>query len=334
MEDLETAEYCQQLARILQARVPADQAAAQAAEASDNRRFHQVTQDIVAELQAGQPLSKAMSSLLDPMHGRILEAGEATDEVPAMLLSCAQNLRQRNRLTSRLRTMLGYPILIVFCASGVLLFFLQFIFGELLPLMPEGADNYLITNLFLGLHRLVPLFLVFWIVSLGWVLALQFGGARTRPLLAWVCRWLPGYRHAHRARDHARLTSLMASFVDSGQSLPDGLGHAVMSVEDTRLRRRLDVAATEICEGRDPGEALRAAKVDGLIPLLLGKAPTAQLASELHELAALYTVRADQAERAAHTSWTVVLFVIMVAWVLLCLAGIILPLVRFTGLSL
>lgn len=329
MQDLELAEYLHHVSRMLEGRIPASEALQIAAQASDDSTLQRNVDRMAEQVRTGAPLSEAAAILLSPFHLRMLAAGEANDQVPAMLAACANHLHNRHRLGSRVRKMLGYPMLITFVSSGILLLFLHFVFGHFSLAMTEAGTEAGPLGLILsGLHHIAPWLILLWALLLVLMLALQCGGSHTQAVLARICLVLPGYRQSLRTRDHARLSSLLGSCIASGQVLPPALHQAANGVENPRLRRQLCKASQAMEQGQHPAIALRATAIDGLIPLLVDKEKDLLLADELGHLATLYTQRAEQSEQRAHLAWTAALFTMMVLSVMCCLGGILAPMLQ------
>jgi type II secretory pathway component PulF len=87
-----------------------------------------------ARLSEGQPLSRAMAdfpAVFDSSTLSLIQAGEATGSLHEVLGRLITHLTEQRELQRQLATALAYPILLMFAAGGVVLFFLFFLLPRL-----------------------------------------------------------------------------------------------------------------------------------------------------------------------------------------------------------
>jgi len=85
-------------------------------------------------LSEGQPLSRAMedfSAVFDSSTISLIQAGEATGSLNEVLGRLITHLTEQRELQRQLATALAYPLLLMFAAGGVVLFFLFFLLPRL-----------------------------------------------------------------------------------------------------------------------------------------------------------------------------------------------------------
>jgi general secretion pathway protein F len=85
-------------------------------------------------LSEGQPLSRAMldfPAIFDSSTISLIQAGEATGSLNEVLGRLIDHLTEQRELQRQLATALAYPVLLMFAAGGVVLFFLFFLLPRL-----------------------------------------------------------------------------------------------------------------------------------------------------------------------------------------------------------
>jgi type II secretory pathway component PulF len=125
-------------------------------------------------LSEGQPLSRAMQDfpgVFDSSTISLIQAGEATGSLNEVLGRLIAHLTEQRELQRQLLTALAYPILLMFAAGGVVLFFLFFLLPRLQTLFDSlGGKIPVSTQILIGFAH----FALHW----GWlVLAFAIFGA-------------------------------------------------------------------------------------------------------------------------------------------------------------
>ncbi|HWZ93608.1 MAG TPA: type II secretion system F family protein [Opitutaceae bacterium] len=125
-------------------------------------------------LSEGQPLSRAMEgfpAVFDSSTISLIQAGEATGSLNEVLGRLISHLTEQRELQRQLLTALAYPVLLMFAAGGVVLFFLFFLLPRLQTLFDSlGGKIPTSTQILIGFAH----FALHW----GWlVIALAIFGA-------------------------------------------------------------------------------------------------------------------------------------------------------------
>lgn len=110
-------------------------------------------------LSEGAPLSRAMAEfpqVFDPSTINLIQAGEATGSLKEVLGRLINHLTEQRDLRQRIVAALAYPVLMVFVAGGVILFFLFFLLPRLQALLNAlGGKLPASTQLLVGLSNFV-----------------------------------------------------------------------------------------------------------------------------------------------------------------------------------
>ncbi len=138
--------FFQDLADLLNAGLPLDNALGLVANSQTHKMFQQVVQDIMSDVQGGKDLSEAVAAYRDVfgnLSGHMIRAGEASGTLPAILKNLAQYLEQRREFRRNAISALIYPAILMF-VSAISIFVL------LIYVIPKFAQ------IFADLHQQVP----------------------------------------------------------------------------------------------------------------------------------------------------------------------------------
>ena len=249
----------------------------------------QVRQDV----ENGQPLSQALGQhpqAFGPLYASMVHAGESAGILDTMMERLAQTLEKNEKLRSRLRAALTYPLVVIVLALAVLVLMLMYV----VPVFEEvfqsfGAELPWSTRAVLGLSQAV---------SHG----APWAGLLALPLLAllkrqwqhpaWQRQWhrrvlgWPGVGPLVRASVVARWAHTLSALLEAGVPLTEALpvagratGHPVYERINEHLQRRV-AQGGRLSEGmahtgRFPDMLVQlcaTGEESGTLGLLLGKA--------------------------------------------------------------
>lgn len=137
------AALTRELATLLQADIPIDEALAVIAEGSTRKNVTSLVATIREAVLAGRSLSDAIADQPDQFdHGfvSIVRAGEASGELPAVLDNLAASLERQLDVRTRLRSALVYPAILLTMACISVLIIVTVLVPSLEPLFGDG-DN-------------------------------------------------------------------------------------------------------------------------------------------------------------------------------------------------
>jgi len=253
------------LASLLEAGLTVEQAFNALIEQAETERVRQVLAALRGEVLAGNTVARSLASfpgVFPELHRTLVAAGEASGQLPRVLMRLADYLEERQQLRARLSLALIYPaivLLVALCVVGALLVYV----------LPQ------VTQVFRHAHQQLPLltralialsdFLrATWVLWAGLVAAAAFAlrwalrrpGARAR-----IHRFLwraPVVGRLLRHLDAARLAATLSILVGSRVPILAALeaGNGVMTL--TPMRDALASAARGVREGMPLARALGA----------------------------------------------------------------------------
>jgi general secretion pathway protein F len=308
---IELALLTRQLATLIGAGLPIDEALGALTEQAENERQRRMTLALRARVMEGASLAQAMAEFPESfpeIFRATVGAGEQSGRLDSVLEKLADYAEARDALKQKIIAALAYPVLLAIVALSV-------VAGLLTWVVPQ------IVGVFQNLHQTLPLatralmalsaFMRTWgwlvlivaiLAIVGARLALRSEAMRYR-WHAWVLR-LPLIGRLTRAANTARATRTLALLAESAVPLLDALGIAAQVVPNLPMREAMRRAAFKVREGsafsRALGEsglfppvALRliaSGERSGELPRMLGEAAGQQQRELDRWLAALTAV--------------------------------------------
>jgi general secretion pathway protein F len=307
----ELALLTRQLATLIGAGLPIDEALGALSEQAENERQRRMTVALRARVMEGASLAQAMAEFPESfpeIFRATVGAGEQSGRLDTVLEKLADYAEARDALKQKIIAALAYPVLLAIVALAVVM-------GLLTWVVPQ------IVGVFQNLHQTLPLatralmalsaFMRAW----GWlvliVLIVAIVAARISLRSDSVrFRWhasmlrLPLIGRLTRAANTARATRTLALLAESAVPLLDALGIAAQVVPNLPMRDAIRRAAFKVREGsafsRALGEsglfppvALRliaSGERSGELPRMLGEAAAQQQRELDRWLAALTAV--------------------------------------------
>ena len=307
----ELALLTRQLATLIGAGLPIDEALGALSEQAENERQRRMTVALRARVMEGASLAQAMAEFPESfpeIFRATVGAGEQSGRLSAVLEKLADYAEARDALKQKIIAALAYPVLLAIVALAVVM-------GLLTWVVPQ------IVGVFENLHQTLPLatralmalsaFMRAWgwlvlialiVAIVGARVALRSEAMRFR-WHAWILR-LPLVGRLTRAANTARATRTLALLAESAVPLLDALGIAAQVVPNLPMREAMRRAAFKVREGsafsRALGEsglfppvALRliaSGERSGELPRMLGEAAAQQQRELDRWLAALTAV--------------------------------------------
>jgi len=259
----ELALLTRQLATLIGAGLPIDEALGALSEQAENERQRRMTVALRARVMEGASLAQAMAEFPESfpeIFRATVGAGEQSGRLSTVLEKLADYAEARDALKQKIIAALAYPVLLAIVALAVVM-------GLLTWVVPQ------IVGVFQNLHQTLPLatralmalsaFMREW----GWlvliVLIVAMVGARISLRSDAVrFRWhalmlrLPLVGRLTRAANTARATRTLALLAQSAVPLLDALGIAAQVVPNLPMREAMRRAAFKVREGSAFSRAL------------------------------------------------------------------------------
>ncbi|MDX1625689.1 MAG: type II secretion system F family protein [Wenzhouxiangellaceae bacterium] len=337
----ERALILRQLAALLRAGLPQEEALSLVAEHSERRGVRRAMAAIRARVREGAALSEAMAeqpALFPAMIHRTVAAGEQAGQLDRVVERLAENAEQRQALARGLGVALVYPAVLALVSLAVVWGLLAFVVPRVVVVFEQSGQDlpWMTTSLiavsgFLSEHAVALLAgLLVAVVACGILL-------RTEPVRervdAWMLR-LPGVGRIVRLHAAALFARTLAILMASGVPAVEALNTAAGVSANRRVRADLQRAARRVREGAAIATALDV--VDWLPPLtrrlVRGGERAGDLSSMLDHAAALQERDLADAGQVLLTVLQPLMIVVVGGIVLYIVLAILLPIMNMSQL--
>ncbi len=326
-----------QLATLLEAGLPLEQALAVLIEQGENPAMRQVIAALRSEVLAGNTLARAMEKHRDTfpeIHRALIRAGEESGELATVMDKLASYSEGQQALQQKIGLAMVYPAIVVTVAVLVVGGLLLFVVPPVVEVFQQTRQA--LPFLTRALIALSDFLSVTWLYLIA-ILVLGGIGAQ-RALQQEALRFqfhfkllrLPIVGKLIRGSNTARMASTLSILVGSGVGLLTALNAACGVVNNLPMRRALEDAALKVREGVTLSRALAAS---GLFPpvlvhLIASGEQSGRLDTMLDRVAKQQTQEVSGFTTALTSILEPVLILFMGAVVLLIVLAILLPIIQ------
>jgi general secretion pathway protein F len=293
----ELALFTRQLASLLEASLPLEQAFTALLEQAERTYVRDLLASIRSEIMGGASLSDALSHHprdFADIYRALVASGEHIGQLSRVLSRLADYIERRNALVQKVRLAFTYPAIVTVVAFAIVIFLLAYV-------VPQIVSVFANTKQKLPLLTVVMLAVSDFVRSYGWLVLLVVMGA----LFAWRTalknpqikyRWhswlltAPLYGKFERSLNTARFASTLAITTGSGVPILRALQTSRDTLSNVAMREQVAEATNSVREGVSLARALsahkhfppmlihmiRAGEVTGELPAMLERASNAQ----------------------------------------------------------
>lgn len=275
-----------QLATLVGARVPIEQALRIVADQARAPRVKSLMLNLRSSVMDGQSLAAALDDypkVFGEFYRASVRAGEASGQLDAVMEHLATHVEQQAKNLQTLQLALIYPALLALVSLGVIVALLTFVVPDIVRVFTSrGADLPFLTRALIavsdGVNR-------FGLAALGVVFVAGGAGLwalRHPPLRLRWHRFLartPGTRGFVARINAAQFTGTLATLVVSRVPLTDALKAATDTVPNIHIRARMSDVAVRVREGAALSRAMTDAEV--FPPMLLAMVVSGEASGNL-----------------------------------------------------
>lgn len=293
--------FFKQLAFMLRAGLPVLQALNISRKQSTGR-LKMVTEELIHDVETGQPLSTAMkkykTDVFPPIVANMVMAGENTGGLDIVMLRLAEHLEKKLALRSQTVSAMIYPSVVILAAIAVV----SFLLGVIIPkfawfLSKKGKQLPPSTQLLIDMSDFVVNYGVYMVVAflvLAVLTGLYYATPRGRLMFDTLLLKLPviGPLLTHSAM--ADFTWSLSMMLRSGLTAFEGLNIVSKVVGNRYISDHLAGAAEKIKVGKDLASSIKGKGIPDLVPQMteVGE-QTGALDHILDELGGFYEERLE-----------------------------------------
>ncbi|NHZ92515.1 type II secretion system protein GspF [Massilia sp. CCM 8733] len=297
LSQVELALFTRQLASLLEAGLPLEQAFTALLEQAERPYVRDLVASIRSEVMGGAPFSDALSRHprdFAEIYRALVASGEQIGHLARVLSRLADYIERRNALVQKVRLAFTYPAIVTVVAFAIVIFLLTYVVPQIVSVFANTKQKLpLLTVMMLGVSNFVRAYgIIVGILLVGafwmWRRALRNPVLKRR----WHT-WLltaPIYGKFERSLNTARFASTLAITTGSGVPILRALDTSRDTLSNVAMKELVEQASASVREGVSLARALsaqkhfppmlihmiRAGEITGELPAMLERAANSQ----------------------------------------------------------
>ena len=297
LSSLELSLFTRQLASLLEAGLPLEQAFSALLEQAERVYVRDLIAGIRAEVMAGHSLSDVLKQHprdFADIYVALVSSGEHIGQLARVLSRLADYIERRNALVQKVRLAFTYPAIVTVVAFAIVIFLLAYVVPQIVSVFANTKQKLpILTTVMLGISDFVRAYgiyvaIVFAIFFWLWNQVLKSPEVKLR----WHS-WLltaPLYGKFERSLNTSRFASTLAITIGSGVPILQALQTSRDTLSNVAMRNQVESATASVREGVSLARALsthqyfppmlihmiRAGEVTGNLPEMLERAADSQ----------------------------------------------------------
>jgi general secretion pathway protein F len=295
----ELALFTRQLASLLEAGLPLEQAFTALLEQSERAYMRDLIASIRSEVMGGSSFSSALARHprdFAEIYRGLVSSGEQIGQLSRVLSRLADYIERRNALVQRVRLAFTYPAIVTVVAFAIVIFLLTYVVPQIVSVFANTKQKLpFLTIMMLGVSNFTRAYGIY--VGLL-VIAAWFAWRRALQNPVLKRRWhtwllnAPIYGKFERSLNTARFASTLAITTGSGVPILRALDTSRDTLSNVAMKELVEEATASVREGASLARALsaqkhfppmlvhmiRAGEITGELPQMLERAANAQQA--------------------------------------------------------
>jgi general secretion pathway protein F len=299
LSQVELALFTRQLASLLEAGLPLEQAFTALLEQAERAYMRDLIASIRSEVMGGAPFSAALSRHprdFAEIYRALVASGEQIGQLARVLARLADYIERRNALVQRVRLAFTYPAIVTVVAFAIVIFLLTYVVPQIVSVFANTKQKLpFLTTMMLAVSdftRAYGLYVAVILIALwvAWRRALRNPALKLR-WHAWLLD-APVYGRFERSLNTARFASTLAITTGSGVPILRALDTSRDTLSNVAMKTLVEDATASVREGASLARALsaqkyfppmlvhmiRAGEITGELPAMLERAADSQQA--------------------------------------------------------
>lgn len=264
MKKTELPLFIRQLATLIQAGLPLDEALQTLIDQSEHRNTERILTTIHAKVMEGQSLASAMRLFpraFDELVATSVEAGEQSGHLEAVLLQLADYLETRDDMEKQSASALVYPLILVLTAIAVVAGLMVYIVPKVIQVF-ESTQVQLptMTRVLIGISDFLAGYGLYLLLLFGVLMALFMALQRHPPFrLGWhrLLLNVPMAGKLVRTAQSARFTRTLGILTQSAVPIVQALSLSRQVVSNQVIKQACEQTATAVREGSSLARAMQ-----------------------------------------------------------------------------
>jgi len=293
----ELALFTRQLASLLEAGLPLEQAFTALLEQAERQYVRDLVASIRSEVMGGSSLSDALSRHprdFQEIYRALVASGEQIGQLSRVLSRLADYIERRNALVQKVKLAFTYPAIVTVVAFLIVIFLLTYVVPQIVSVFANTKQKLpLLTVIMLAISDFVR---SYGFAVLGILIAAGFVVRRMLQNPDVKLRWhtwlltAPLYGKFERSLNTSRFASTLAITTGSGVPILRALETSRDTLSNVAMRQLVEQASDSVREGASLARSLsaqkhfppmlvhmiRAGEITGELPAMLDRAASAQ----------------------------------------------------------
>ena len=268
LSSLDLALITRQLATLLHAGLPLEEALHAVAEQTDKPRLKSVVLGVRAKVLEGHPLARGLEDFpraFPPVYRATVDAGEQAGQLDPVLERLADYTESRHSLRQRLSHAMIYPIVLTVFALTIVIGMLIFIVPRVVGVFEStGQQLPLLTRIMIGLSDFLQDWWFLVIGAIALVIAGVWQALKQEPARRTFHRWIlrmPVVGRVTTGINTARFTRTLSILTSSGVPVLEALRISGSVINNLPMRDAVEEAGVKVREGGAIGRALAHSKL-------------------------------------------------------------------------
>ncbi|MDB5961658.1 MAG: gspF [Massilia sp.] len=299
LSQVELALFTRQLASLLEAGLPLEQAFTALLEQAERAYVRDLVASIRAEVMGGVSFSDALSRHprdFAEIYRALVAAGEQIGQLARVLSRLADYIERSNALVQKVRLAFIYPAIVTVVAFAIVIFLLTYVVPQIVSVFANTKQKLpVLTVMMLAVSDFVRTYGIFVAIAAIGAFVAWRRALRNPELKKRFHTWLltaPVYGKFERSMNTARFASTLAITTGSGVPILRALETSRDTLSNVAMKALVEEAAASVREGVGLGRALsaqkhfppmlvhmiRAGEITGELPAMLERAAASQQA--------------------------------------------------------
>ncbi len=337
LTSLELAITTRQMATLLNAGLPVEEALLATAQQSDRARAKNLFLMVRGRVLEGRSLARSLAEhpqSFESIYVSAVEAGERAGYLPGILSSLAEYTEGRHKSMQNLTMAMIYPVMLFFLSVAVIAGLLGYVVPDMVSVFDRTEQALpLITRVLIASSEMVRNYgaitlLILILAAIALRLAMRRESVRFK--LDQLALRVPLIRRISRGLHTSRYASTLGVLTSSGVPLAEAMSIAAAVVKNRAIQAGLNEATRRVTEGSSFAAALR--EIPYLPPIMVHMAASGEKSGELDTmLVRLADYQREEFERVTGTLirlFEPAMLLIMGGLVLLIVLAILLPITQ------
>jgi general secretion pathway protein F len=299
LSQVELALFTRQLASLLEAGLPLEQAFTALLEQAERAYVRDLVASIRSEVMGGASFSDALSRHprdFADIYRALVASGEQIGQLARVLSRLADYIERSNALTQKVKLAFIYPAIVTVVAFAIVIFLLTYVVPQIVSVFANTKQKLpILTVMMLGVSNFVRAYGIYVAILLigafmAWRRALKNPDLKRR-FHSWLLT-APIYGKFERSMNTARFASTLAITTGSGVPILRALDTSRDTLSNVAMKELVEEASASVREGVGLARALsaqkhfppmlihmiRAGEITGELPAMLERAASSQQA--------------------------------------------------------